>query len=312
MTFLIRGIFGLAGLGVMLQLDCGSILSLTGLFPKAAQLLSFLPAINLPSGGTTQQTIVLKPTTKTITTGVFLKVQNNTQNDIAVFFEADGQSYEADVSKSQIEQTFELATPSASTTVTAETINLNGTWTDPNSGQQLIFTNGALTTFVDENRLVHTFDPANPNQADLVSTFPTGQSGKPTVISLINTLVSVFCTPDFPAAGIVEKRKYAFQPNAAGNSLKGKFEVSSVSACDSDTPITGSTTTSGDITFLRLFPNTIKAVSEKDTDPTTHQLVAEFTYTPPPGELVQANGDYNFGQTIIFRVNLTTVSFVVQ
>jgi hypothetical protein len=282
------------------------------LFPKAAELLAFLPPITLPSGGTTQQTIVLQPTTKTITTGVFLKVQNNTQSDIAVFFEADGQSYEADVAKSQIEQTFELATPSASTTVTAQTINLDGTWTDPNSGQQLVFKNGALVLFVDENKRVHTFDPANPNQVDFVSTFPSGQSGKPTVIALINTLVSVFCTPDFPAAGIVEKRKYGLQPNAAGNSLKGKFEVSSVSACDSDTPITGTTVTNGDITFLRLFPNRLKAVSEKDMDPTTHQVVAEFTYTPPPGELVQANGDYRFGQTIIFRVNLTTVSFVVQ
>jgi len=301
MGLVIRGVTGITGLAVMLQLECASFFGLTGLFPQLGDLLLLLPAAQ-----STTQTgpITLEPTTSTSTAGVFLQVVNNTEYDVEVTFQADDLTLLAKVTKAQRNLKFDLTASEPNANITVTTLNLNGSWFDPNTNQSMTFVNGTLDEFVDENGVVHVFKEEDVQEGVNVLSLAQIQRTAP-----LNTLI-IFIASE-TATGQIEKRLYELKPDTKGSTLTGSSAVALVESATSNTPIPG-TQKELKHKFVKLFPTRIKAVGEKDIDPNTGRVVQEFTYIPPPGELVAAEGDYRFGQTITFRVNATTVSFTVS
>ncbi len=295
---LIRGLMGLGCLGLLLQAECGTFLTLSGCFPKAGPLIAAIAASTPASSGP----ITLEPTTKTTTTGIFLAVENNTSYNVGVDFVGDGQTFIANVAVGQT-QRYELAPPE-SAGVTVLTVDLNGSWADTTSDQTLTFANGALTEFVDEDGTTHVFDAADydPGQ-NVLSTQKPIQRSVPD-----NTVQIEIATQDPSDPLTSESRTWLLMPASTGITLVGSSTVVQVDA--SGTPVAGAEEVLTH-TFFKRFPNTLQAVREQDSDPATGQLVQEFTYDPPPVEL-RAGIDYEFGQTVTFRINQTTVSFVVS
>ncbi|MBN1341967.1 MAG: hypothetical protein JXQ73_04765 [Phycisphaerae bacterium] len=300
MALLIRGLLGLASMGLLMQIDCGTFLSLTGCLPEFQPLFA---ALGSGMGTTTTGPILLSPTTKTTTSGIFLAVENNTAFNIEVHFMADGQELITQVPTAQTLK-YELAPPDSNTIVTAQTIDLNGNWSDTLTTQTLNFVNGGLNELVDENGLTHVFNAADVVTGENVFSKGTVQRNAQT-----NSIVMVVTTDDPNATSTnTEARSYALAPGTDGNSLAGS---SAVAFLDSTGNVIEGTDKTLTHTFVRQFPNALSAVGERDSDPATGGLVEEFTYDPPPAE-VKAGVDYKFGQTVTFRVNATTVSFVIS
>jgi hypothetical protein len=300
MPLVIRGLMCLASLGLLLQVDCGTLFALTGCLPEFQPLIETLSDLTTTPSGP----IVLEPTTKTTTSGVFLAVENNTTYDVQVHFLADEQELIARVPTRQTAR-YELAAEASSgTVVTAQNLDLNGSWFDAATTQQLKFVNGILDEFVDENGLTHVFSSADLDATQNVLSQATVQRNVES-----NTIVLLITTPDPNiAVTTTEARTYGLAPGITGQTLTGTSAVALLDATGAVVP--GSERTLNH-TFIKQFPTVLQAIRERDLDPTTGAVVQDLTYDPPPAEVV-AGQDFQFGQTITFRVNATTVSFVVS
>jgi len=294
---LIRCLLGLAGLGVLLQADCSNFLELTGCLPEYDKLFGPQDGDPTPSPNTP---IILEPTTKTTTSGVFLRVENNTVYNIEVRFQADDRVLIARVAVGA-SPTYEVAPPESTTAVTAGTIDLNGSWVDQIENQTLTFVGSSLDQFIDETGLVHVF-----SQADVLAGLNVLSQGvveRRTTENLIALQITTQSTDITSTA--TEIREYQLIPSVTGTVMTGASVVAQVDAL-------GNITTETLIhSFLKRFPTKLAAISEVDMDPQTGQVVQEFTYDQPDAE-VEAGVDYDFGQTITFRINSATVSYVVS
>lgn len=295
----IRGLVGLASLGLVLQTDCQSFLDLTGCLPEFDRLFGDLPILNPSDEGP----IVLEPTSKLTTSGVFLVIQNNTDFNIEVTFDADGRTLIAAASARKSPR-YEVAPPESTTVVTIQSLDLDGSWADSLTKQRMTFENGSLVEFVDETELVHVFSSADVVAGENVLSQTTVQRDVTT-----GTLAIVITTPDPTlTTTLTEVRTYRLLPSSNGMTLSGASTTARVDG--QGNVIQGSQQTLTHI-FARQFPNALQATGERDFNPSTGRVVQDFTYDPPPAE-IRAGEDYGFGDTITFRVNATTVSFVVS
>jgi len=300
MLLWIRGLVALVSMGVLLQVDCGSLFTLTGCLPEFQPLFAALAALT----PTSSEPTVLQPTTKATTSGIFLSVENNTPYTVEVTFEADGQTLIASSGPS-LTTRYEVAPPDSNTLVTASTIDLDGSWYDAATGQVLTFVNGGLDELIDENGLTHVFNVADVEMGvNVLSVQQTLQRDATT------NSVAILITTDGAELGQIntEARTYTLVPGSTGSTLVGSSVVVEL---DSTGTVVDGTDTTLSHSFVRQYPNTLQAVGERDLDPATGLPVQDFTYDPPPAEVV-AGVDYQFGQTVTFRVNATTVSFVVS
>jgi hypothetical protein len=304
MAFLMRGCMALVGVVLMSQLDCVTIFTgLTGLFPMAPVFLAALPT----SGPTALTPIGLTTTT---TGGVILAVENDTDSDITVVFEADSRQYSATVPlaattpKSQTYR-FELSVPNPSllNITTISNVDLNGLWSDPNTGQKLEFANGALRTFTDENGVVHVFDPNLMTDPNYVYSLGSIQRNIPTQI------LQIFIGTDDPNAGAnnLNGRLYGLATDINGSRLWGKSLVGPMDSAGN--PVPGATIAQLYHNFKRVFPSYIAAISETDKSPGTATVVRNLSYTSTVQPLT-VNTDYQLGDTITFRVQNNTASFI--
>ncbi len=302
MPLLIRGILALCSMGLVLQLDCGTFLTLTGCLPELEPLLEALPFIT-GDGTTTDGPTTLEPTTQTTTSGIFLVVENNTAFDIEVTFEADGKILLANVGAGQ-SQKFEVA-PTDANNINVGDINLDGLWQDSITTQKLTFEGNALKEFVDENGKIFVFEAADVTVGNELATVQGPQFN-----STAGTLEMIITSTD-SAAGTQTIRQYSLAPNTTLTSMTGTSQQAQVDA--SGEPVEGSGQTLNHA-FARTFPKSLMAVSERDFNPTTGALVQDFTYDPPPAEVTLGTGpnQYQLGDTVRFRVNASTVTFLVD
>lgn len=301
MPLMIRGVLALFSMGLVLQLDCGTFLTLSGCLPELEPLLQALPFFT--GGSTTTGPVTLEPTTKTSTTGIFLVVDNNTEYRIQVTFEADGKRLLANVNAGQ-ETKFEVA-PTDSNSVNLSDINLDGQWQDTITTQTLTFEGNTLTEFVDGSGNTYVFaagDVTVDNELAAVQ--------GPQFNSTSGTLEMIITSTN-ATTGVQTVRQYQLAPNTSLTSMTGTSQQAQVDA--SGEPVEGSGQTLNHA-FSRTFPKSLKAISERDYNPTTGALVQDFTYDPPPAEVMLGTGpnDYQLGDTVRFRVNATTVTFLVQ
>jgi hypothetical protein len=204
-------------MGLLMQIDCGTFLSLTGCLPEFQPLFA---ALGSATGGGTTDPVVLEPTTKTTTSGVFLAVQNNTAYNVEVHFMADGQELIAQIPTAQTLK-YELAPPESTSTVTASTIDLNGSWSDTLTSQTLNFVNGGLNEFVDENGLTHVF-----NASDVVTGENVFSKGTVQRNAESNAIVMAITTDDPNlTSSNTEARSYALAPGTDGSTLAGTSVV---------------------------------------------------------------------------------------
>lgn len=304
MLLLVRGLVGVAAAAMMLQLECVTIFSgLTGLFPAAPLFMAMVPQ----SGPT-----VLTPTIAATTKGILLEVQNYTDYDVEITFEADCQTYSASVPinacpPSTTRYLFELATPiptSLTSVVTAANVNLYGSlWQDKITGQELWFRNGALVKFVDEGKVVHVFDPNDLGDPNIVYSFNVVERNIPA------SSIVIFIGTDDPNSGAnnIEGRIFELKPDLTGATLSGSSLVGPTDA--QGNPLPGGTSKKLTHAFVRVFPSYITAVKETDKRPGTNTVVRTFTYAPP-AEGIFVWTDYRLGDTITFVVTNDSVSFI--
>jgi len=178
---------------------------------------------------------------------------------------------------------------------------LNGSWVDQIENQTLTFINSSLDKFIDETGLVHVFSLEDVVEG--MTVLSQGVVERRTTENLIALQITTQST-DITSTS-TEIREYQLIPSATGTVMTGASVVAQVDAL-------GNITTETLIhSFLKRFPNRLAAISEVDMDPQTGQVVQQFTYDQPDAE-VEAGVDYDFGQTITFRINSATVSYVVS
>ncbi len=293
-----------ASFGLLLQTDCGTILGVTGCLPEFQPLFEQDDTTN----GSTSETVVLDGddvTSKTSTTGVFLVLDNNTEYDIEVYFNADNRTV---IAKAFVGQSprYELAPPDSNSIVTAGTINLNGSWVDAITSQRLVIQNSTLTEWIDENGLRHAFGATDfdPN-TDVQST-----GGTITRDVTLNTIsFSVETQDPNLTTSNSEIRAWKLVPGTAGNTLSGSSVAAQVDLAGQ--PVEGTQQNFSHL-YTRQFPRSLTAVKERDLSPATGALVGESSFSGTTATVTIEDGDYSFGDTITFRVNPTTVSFSVD
>jgi hypothetical protein len=269
--------------------------SLTGLFPAAPIFLA---------GTSTTGVITLFPTATPNPNSVLLEVQNQTPYDIDVTFLADGTQYLASVPLASADpngqiRTYQLSMPT--TLVTASTVNLNGLWEDPNTGQRMFFQNGQLLWFVDEHGVTSVFDPNFLSEPNTVYSINTVQRNIPA------NLITIFIGTDDPNAGAnnLNGQIFGLSPNTTGSKLIGKSLVGFTDVLGN--PVPGAPVTTLYHAFVKAFPSTIQAIHEVDKTPGTFTVVKQFDYTS--STILQVGSDYRIGDTIRFKVTSSSATW---